>query len=60
MSENCQKFVLINNLFELTQMESYNRIKVLLQGSVSAGFDASVDTVPSSLSDPILQVQMCR
>lgn len=59
MSENCQKFIFLNNLFELTQIKSHNRIKVLLQGSVAAGFDASLDTAPSSLSGLVLQLQIC-
>lgn len=40
----------MNNLFELTKIKSCKRIKVLLKGSVSTGFDASLDTAPSSLS----------
>ena len=60
MSENCQKLVFMNKQFELNQIKSYNRINILLQGSVSAGFDASLDTAPSSLSGPVLQLQICR
>lgn len=50
----------MSNLFELISIKPFNRIKVLLQGSVSAGFDISLDTAPSSLSGPIVQLQICR
>lgn len=50
----------MNNLFELTQIKSHSRVEVLLQGSVSAGFDASLDAAPSSLSGPIVHLQMRR
>lgn len=50
----------MSNICKLIQIKLNKWIKVLLQGSVSAGFDASLDTAPDSLSGPILQLQICR
>lgn len=56
LSEIC----FMSNICELIQIKPNNWIKVQFQGSVLAGFDASLDTAPGSLSAPILQLQICR
>lgn len=46
----------MRNVCELIQIKLNNWIKVQLQGSVSAGFDASLDTAPVSQFGSILQL----